>query len=72
MDSIKKGAGLGILYVEALSLPLLAAATLVLRMTASATALWFGISLVMHLAYGGVMGAVVSYGLRSVAAATRG
>jgi hypothetical protein len=64
LDSIKKGVGLGILYVEVLSLPLLAMATLVLNMTATATALWFGVSVVMHLAYGAVMGAVVSYGLR--------
>ena len=71
LDSIKKGMGLGILYVEVLSLPLLATATLVLNMTAAATALWFGISVVMHLVYGAVMGAVVSYGLRSAAAATR-
>jgi len=69
LDSIKKGAGLGILYVEVLSLPLLAMATFVLNMTAGATALWFGVSVVMHLAYGAVMGAAVSYGLRS---ATRG
>ncbi len=72
LDSIKKGVGLGILYVEVLSLPLLAIATFILEMTAAATALWFGISLVMHLVYGTVMGAVVSYGLRSTAAAARG
>jgi len=71
LDSIKKGVGLGILYVEVLSLPLLAMATFVLEMTAVATALWFGISVLMHLVYGAVMGAVVSYGLRSAAAATR-
>ena len=68
LDSIKKGVGVGILYVEVLSLPLLAMATLVLNMTAAATALWFGVSVVMHLVYGAVMGAVVSYGLRSTAA----
>lgn len=67
LNSIKKGVGLGILYVEVLSLPLLAMATLVLNMSAYATALWFGISVLMHLAYGAVMGAVVSYGLRSAA-----
>ena len=72
LDSIKKGVGLGILYVEVLSLPLLAMATFVLEMTAAATALWFGVSVVMHLVYGAVMGAVVSYGLCSAAAATRG
>ena len=67
LDSIKKGVGLGILYVEVLSVPLLAMATFVLHMSATATALWFGVSVVMHLAYGAVMGAVVSYGLRSAA-----
>jgi hypothetical protein len=72
LDSIKKGAGLGILYVEVLSLPLLAMATFVLEMTAAATALWFGVSVAMHLAYGAVMGAVVSCGLRSAAVATHG
>jgi hypothetical protein len=72
LDSIKKGVGLGILYVEVLSLPLLAIATFVLNMSAGATALWFGVSVVMHLAYGAVMGAVVSYGLRPAAAATHG
>jgi hypothetical protein len=72
LDSIKKGVGLGILYVEVLSVPLLAMATFVLEMTAASAALWFGISIVMHLVYGAVMGAVVSYGLRSAATATPG
>ncbi len=67
MDSIKKGVGLGILFVEAMSLPMLVMATLLLQMPASAAALWFGISAVMHLVYGGVLGAVVSYGLRPAA-----
>ncbi len=72
LNSIKKGVGLGILYVEVLSVPLLAIATLVLEMSAYETALWFSVSVVMHLAYGAVMGAVVSYGLRPAATATRG
>ncbi len=67
MDSIRKGVGLGILFVEAMSVPMLLAATLLLKMAASAAALWFGISAVMHLIYGGVLGAVVSYGLRPAA-----
>ena len=65
LDSIRKGVGLGVLYVEVLSLPLLATATFVLNMMAASAALWFGISIVMHLVYGAVMGAVASYGLRS-------
>jgi hypothetical protein len=69
LDSIKKGVGLGILFVEVMSLPLLAAAAIILKMTPSETAQWFGISFVMHLVYGLVLGLVVSYGLRSAPAA---
>lgn len=64
VDSIKKGIGLGVVYVELASLPMLATASVVLRMTASETTRWFGISFVMHLVYGLVLGGVVSYGLR--------
>ncbi len=72
VDSTKKGVGLGILYVEVMSLPLLVAAAIILKMTASETAQWFGISFVMHLVYGSVLGVVVSYGLRFATAARRG
>jgi hypothetical protein len=65
MKSIQKGVGLGILYAEVVSLPMLATATIILKMTASASVQWFGISFVMHLIYGGVLGAIVSYRLRS-------
>jgi NhaP-type Na+/H+ or K+/H+ antiporter len=44
-----------------MSLPLLAIAANILGMTASETAQWFGISFIMHLVYGGVLGVVVSY-----------
>jgi hypothetical protein len=70
VDSTKKGVGLGILCVEIMSQPMLAAAAIILKMTASMTAQWFGVSFVMHLVYGAILGAVVSYGLRA-AAATR-
>jgi hypothetical protein len=68
-DSLQKAIGLGVLYVEVMSLPLLAAAAWVLQMTAAETAQWFGISFVMHLVYGLVLGLVMYYGLRAVAAA---
>jgi hypothetical protein len=58
--------GLSILYVEVASLPLLAAGTLALKMSIADAALWCGISFVMHLVYGLVLGLVTSYGMRSV------
>jgi hypothetical protein len=69
VDSTKKGVGLGILCVEVMSQPMLVAAAIILKMTASGTAQWVGVSFVMHLVYGGVLGAVVSYGLRAATAA---
>jgi len=71
VDSTKKGVGLGILYTEVSSLPILATAPLILKMTASDTAQWFGVSFIMHLVYGAVLGVVVSYGLRSGQALAR-
>jgi hypothetical protein len=68
LDSTKKGVGLGILFVEVMSLPLLAAAAIILKMTPSETAQWFGISFIMHLVYGLVLGLVVTYVLRSAPA----
>jgi hypothetical protein len=38
-------------------------------MTAAEAAQWFGISFVMHLVYGLVLGLVAFYGLRAVPAA---
>jgi hypothetical protein len=71
LGSPMKAIGLGVLYVELMSQPLLAAAALVLQMTAAETAQWFGISFVMHLVYGLVLGLVSYYGLRAVPAARR-
>lgn len=62
-----KGVGLGVLYVEVMSQPLLVAAALILRMTTAEVAQWFGISFVMHLIYGLVLGLIVYYGLRIAA-----
>ena len=69
MNSLKKAVGMGILYVEIMSLPMLAAAALILRMTAAETAQWFGVSFVMHLVYGLVLGLVVRQGLHAAPAA---
>jgi hypothetical protein len=63
LASLKKRVILTILYVEVMSLPLLAAGTLALKMSAADAVLWFGISSVMHLVYGLVLGMVTSYGM---------
>lgn len=58
-----KKVGLSILYVEVLSVPLLAAGSLALGMKAADAALWFSISFVMHMVYGLVLGIVTVFGL---------
>ena len=60
LASTKKRVGLSILYVEVMSLPLLAAGTMALKMSAADSVLWFGISFIMHLVYGLVLGMVTS------------
>ncbi len=59
----KKGVALGILYVEAMSIPMLTMAAIVLQMTLSQTAIYFTTSFIMHLVFGGVLGVAASYGL---------
>ncbi len=66
---LKKGVVLGVLFVEAMSIPMLTAAAIVLQMTLSHAALYFATSFTMHLVFGSVVGLVVSYGLRSPHAA---
>ena len=44
VDSTMKGVGLGILSVEIMSRPMLAAADIILNMTASQTVPWVGMS----------------------------
>lgn len=68
----KKGVVLGVLYVEILSQPLLATSPILLKMTASETLQWFGVSALMHLIWGAVLGWVVSYGLQSATRAGQG
>ncbi len=65
----KKGIALGILYVEAMSIPMLTAAAIVLQMTLAHVAVYFTTSFTMHLMFGSVVGLVVSYGLESRRAA---
>ena len=61
LASFRKKVGLSVLYVEAMSLPLLSAGTLALKMNDADAVLWFGISFVMHLVYGLVLGLVAGY-----------
>jgi len=68
-DTMKKGVVLAVVYIEVVSQPILAASPILLKMTASETLLWFGVSAVMHLIWGAVLGAVVGYGLRVATAA---
>jgi len=69
LNSTKKGVGLGILYTEVISLPILVLPPIILKWTVSSAAQWFGFSFVMHAIWGIVLGFVVSYGLRSARAA---
>jgi hypothetical protein len=68
-NTTKKGIALSVLYIEILSQPILAASPILLKMTTSETLQWFGVSAVMHLIWGVVLGIAVSYGLRRAAAA---
>ena len=64
VDTLKKSLVLAVLYVEILGQPILATTPILLKMTATETLQWFGVSFVMHLVYGAVLGLVVSCGLR--------
>lgn len=63
VDTLKKGIVLAVLYIEILSQPILATSPIILKMTASQTLQWYGVSAVMHLIWAVVLGVVVSYGL---------
>jgi hypothetical protein len=64
INSLAKSILLAVIYVEIMSQPLLAMTTILLKMTVKETLFWYGASFVMHLLYGIVLGAIVSYGLR--------
>ncbi len=72
LNSMKKGVGLGILYAEVISLPILVMPPIMLKWTASETARLLGFYVVMHAIWGILLGVVVSYGLRSTTAARQG
>ena len=67
VDTLKQALVPAVLYVEVLSQPILAMTPILLKMTASGTAQWFGLSFVMHAVYGVILGLVIRYGLRSAA-----
>jgi hypothetical protein len=64
LSTIKKGLGLGIIYAETISLPILVMPPIILNMSASEVAQWLGLCFVMHALWGAVLGTVVAYGLR--------
>jgi hypothetical protein len=72
LNSMKKGVGLGILYTELISLPILVMPPIILKWPASEAARSFIFFLVMHALWGTILGVIVSYGLRSTAAARQG
>ena len=69
LDTLKKGIVLAVVYVEIVSQPILATTPILLKMTAPEAWQWFGISFVMHMIWGVVLGVVVSHGLRLSTAA---
>ena len=63
-ETLKKAILYGVLYVEILSQPILAATPILLKMTADETLVWFAGSFGMHLIYGVLLGVIVRCGLR--------
>ena len=72
LTSTKKGVGLGILYTEVMSIPMLVQVPIFLKQTASNTSELLVFFLIMHAIWGLVLGVVVSYGLRSEKATGQG
>jgi uncharacterized membrane protein YagU involved in acid resistance len=65
LTSMKKSIGLGILFTEVMSIPMLVQVPIFLEQTASDTVGLLGFFVVMHAIWGLLLGVVVSYGLRS-------
>jgi hypothetical protein len=65
LNSVKKGVGLGILYAEIISLPIVVLPPIVLPLSGAEAVRWFGFCLVMHAIWGATLGTIVAYGLRS-------
>lgn len=71
VDTLKKSVVLAVLYVEILSQPLLVTTPILLKMTTPETFQWFGVSFLMHLIAGAVLGLVICYGLCPATRSTR-
>ena len=71
INTLKKGIAMAVIYVEIVSQPILITTPLLLKMTAAEVLQWYGISFVMHFLVGVVLGAFVSFKLRSTETATR-
>lgn len=65
LNTVRKSLALGVLYTEAISLPIVVTPPLILRWSTPDAIQWFGFSVVMHMIWGLVLGYVVSRGLRS-------
>jgi len=63
--SRRKMAGLGMLYTELISIPIVILPPIILPMTEEAIIQWLGFCVVMHGIFGAVLGLVVRYGLRA-------
>ena len=61
LESLKKGILLGIFYIEIASQPILVTAPLLIKMTAFDVLQWYGLSTMMHLIYGMILGGVLSF-----------
>jgi hypothetical protein len=60
VGTARRGVELGVLYIELVSLPILATAPILREMTLLATLQWLGLSFAMHLICGAVLGLVMS------------
>ena len=60
-----KMAGLGVVYTELISIPLLVWPPIILKMTQPDTVGWFSFTASLHAVFGLVLGLAVSFGLRA-------
>ncbi len=63
-SSLKKSIGWAVLYVEIAAQPMVWMTPILLKMALSDALEWFGGALMMHLAWGIVLGVMVHYGFR--------
>ncbi len=61
INSLKKGIFGAVIYSEILSQPILAMTTILLKMSAKDTLLWYSASFGMHFCFGVALGAIVSF-----------